>query len=115
LAVKSGVDFPYLLAKLFLEGANSIKPQLGSSYKIGVRSRDLQRDLMWMTAVLLNKKKYAFLKFPSRIRAITALLGLFNPRRKYDLFALDDPLPAMMELPRIASKFRSKMCEVNVD
>jgi len=115
LAVKSGVDFPYWLAKLFLEGADSIKPQMDSSYKIGLRSRDLQRDLMWMTAVLLQKKKYAFLTYPSRLRAITALLGLFNPRRRYDLFALDDPLPAVVEPPRIIRKFRSKMREVNVD
>ena len=113
LALKSGVDFPYLLVKLFLEGAHSIKPQNGSDYKIGIRSRDLQRDLMWIRSVLFNKKKYDFLKYPNRARAILALLGLFNPRRKFDLFAFDDPVPAMMELPYIITKFRSKMREAN--
>ncbi len=113
LAVKSGVDFPYLLAKLFLEGAHSIKTQNGSDYKIGVRSRNLQGDLMWITSVLLKKKKYPFLTYPNRLRAIMALLGLLNPRAKYDLFAFDDPLPALIELPRIVRKFRSKMREAN--
>ncbi len=109
LAVASGVDFPALLAELYLHGASAIKPQLSSNYKIGVRCRDLQRDLMWITNVLMQRQRYAFLDMPTRKRAIQALLGIFNPRRKFDLLTLSDPMPGLAELPRIVKKFRSKM------
>jgi predicted ATP-grasp superfamily ATP-dependent carboligase len=111
LAVRSGIDFPSLLAELHLNGAAMIKPQLNSNYRIGVRCRDLQRDLMWITSVLMQRRKYKFLDIPSRKWAIKALLGLFNPRRKFDLLTLNDPMPGLAELPRIAKKFRRKMQE----
>jgi len=109
LAVRSGMDFPALLAELHLRGASAITPQLNSNYKIGVRCRDLQRDLMWITSVLMQRRKYKFLEIPTRKRAVLAMLGLFNPRRKFDLLTLNDPLPGLAELPRIVKKFRSKM------
>lgn len=109
LAVTSGMDFPALLAELHLHGAAAIQPQLNSNYKIGVRCRDLQRDLMWITNILMQRRKYKFLDIPSRKWAIKALLGLFNPQRKFDLLTLNDPLPGLAELPRIIKKFRSKM------
>ena len=111
LAVASGVDFPGMLADLYLLGIDSIKPQVRSEYKLGVRCRDLQRDLMWITSVLTGRQRYAFIKMPSRARALRALLGLFNPRRRFDLQTLDDPLPGLAELPRIVVKFRKKMSE----
>lgn len=109
LAVTSGMDFPALLAALFLHGPDVIKPQLNSNYKIGVRCRDLQRDLMWIANVFMQRRKYKFLEIPSRKRAVLAMLGLLNPRRKFDLLTLNDPAPGLKELPRIIKKFRSKM------
>ena len=109
LAVTSGVDFPAMLAELYLRGPAAIKPQLESNYKIGVRCRDLQRDLMWITNVLMQRRRYKFFDLPSRKRAVLALLGMFNPRRKFDLLRLHDPIPGLAELPRIFKKFRSKM------
>jgi predicted ATP-grasp superfamily ATP-dependent carboligase len=111
LAVASGMDFPVLLAELFLHGAAAIKPQLQSNYRIGVRCRDLQRDLMWITNVLRQRRRYQFLDMPSRKSAVLALLELFDPRRKFDLLTLNDPMPGLAELPRILKKFRSKMQE----
>ena len=109
LAVVSGVDFPALLARLYLEGADGITPQINNEYKIGVRCRDIQKDLIWITSVLMNRQKYSFLPMPARMRAIKALLGFFNPLRKYDLLSFSDPWPGLAEFPRIISKFRSKM------
>jgi len=111
LAVASGVDFPALLAELHLRGPATIKPQLNSEYKIGLRCRDLQRDLIWITNVLLQRRRYECLDMPSRGRAIVAMLGIFNPRRKFDLLTLNDPLPGLAELPRILKKFRGKMSD----
>jgi predicted ATP-grasp superfamily ATP-dependent carboligase len=111
LAVLSGMDFPALLAELCLEGPGKITPQLNSNYEIGVRARDLQKDLSWIVKVLKQQQREAFFKMPPRVRALRALLGFFNPARKYDVLSLSDPLPGFAELPRIVKKFRSKMNE----
>ncbi len=107
LAVASGVDFPLLLAKLFLEGPDSITP-IESGYKVGVRCRDLQKDLMWIACVLAQKQKYPFMQMPGRMQALQALAGIFNPARKHDLLCLEDPLPGIAEIPRIATRLYDK-------
>jgi predicted ATP-grasp superfamily ATP-dependent carboligase len=108
LAVTAGIDFPALLVQLYLRGAASIQPRLDGDYELGVRSRDLQRDLLWIGAVLARRQRYAFLPIPERWRAVRALLGLFNPQRRLDLLAWDDPLPGLFELPRIGAKLWHK-------
>ena len=109
LAVASGVNFPLLLAGLYLDGFDSVRQHTSDDYKTGIFCRDLQRDLMWIVSVLGQRKKYPFLKVPRRIEAAKALVGLFNPMTKSDLFSLDDPLPAIAELPQIVQKFGEKV------
>jgi predicted ATP-grasp superfamily ATP-dependent carboligase len=108
LAVAAGLDFPALLAQLYLDGEASIRPRLGGDYRLGVRSRDLQRDLLWVAAVLAQRRRHAGLPIPPRRSAVGALLGLLDPRRKLDLLVWDDPLPGLLELPRIGAKLWSK-------
>ena len=112
LAVASGMDFPALLARLYLDGPERIEPRLNSDYKIGLRCRDLGRDLMWIYQVLAQRRKQPFLSIPKRKEAVAALFSLFNPRNKFDLQCLDDPRPGLAELPRIYAKFRRKMQEI---
>lgn len=111
LAVASGVDFPGMLAQLYLQGADSIPKQLNSEYKINLKCRDLGRDLMWMYSVLARRQKYPFLGMPQRSQALSAFLSLFNPANKFDLLSLDDPIPGLIDLPRIYTKFRRKISE----
>ena len=108
LAVASGVDFPALLADVYMNGADSIRPNLNSNYQLGLRCRDLGRDMMWMFSVITRKQKYPFLKMPGRAQAISAFLSLFNPRNKFDLLTISDPLPGLVDLPRIYQKFLTK-------
>jgi predicted ATP-grasp superfamily ATP-dependent carboligase len=108
LAVASGVDFPALLATLCLGGEAAIEPHLGTQYRVGVRCRDLQRDLIWIGSVLARRQPYPYLPTPRRREALLACLGLFNPLAKQDLFTLDDPLPGLWELPTILHRFWRK-------
>jgi len=108
LAVASGVDFPALLAQLYLAGEAAIEPRLGAAYRVGVRCRDLQRDLIWITSVLAQRQPYPYLSTPKRTEALLACLGLFNLRSKQDLLTLDDPVPGLCELPAIFRKFWNK-------
>ena len=112
LAVASGVDFPLLLTKLFMDGANSIKPQLGNHYQVGIRCSNLMLDLVWMASVILQKRNYSFCEMPLRTEAIKALISILDPRGRFDLLSLDDPQPAIAELPVIANRFRRKFREL---
>jgi predicted ATP-grasp superfamily ATP-dependent carboligase len=109
LAVASGVNFPLLLTKLFLNEGGTPQPQVPNDYRIGLRCRDLGRDLMWITSVMMRRRRYAFLPMPRRAQAVKAILGFFNPRHRFDLFCFDDPIPAFAEFPAIIRKFRQKI------
>ena len=108
LAVASGMDFPALLAQLHLAGEAAIVPRLGAAYRVGVRCRDLKRDLIWITSVLAHRQPYPYLSTPTRTEGLLACLGLFNLRSKQDLLTLDDPFPGLWELPAIFRKFWSQ-------
>ena len=108
LAVASGMDFPTLLARLYLDGDTTVEPQIRGGYDYGVRARDLQRDLLWIASVMTRKRRYHFFPMPSRARAVSALLGILNPRRRHDMLTWDDPLPGILELPRIVPRLWEK-------
>lgn len=110
LAVRSGMDFPRRLAELFLDGP----PPAGAAdtnYQLGVRARNLKLDLVWIANVLLGRTRYSFLPAPRRSQAIGALLELFQPWLKSDIFMLDDPLPSLSELSDVVQTFRGKLRE----
>jgi predicted ATP-grasp superfamily ATP-dependent carboligase len=108
LAVTSGVNFPLRLAKQFLNDNGAIITQFPNDYKVGLRCRNLGKDLMWIVSVLMQREKYSFFPIPKRSRAVKAILGLLNPLNKYDLFCLDDPMPGFAELPVIINKLWQK-------
>jgi predicted ATP-grasp superfamily ATP-dependent carboligase len=109
LAVHSGVDFPALLADLLLNGKRPA--EVSKSYKVGVRSRNLELDMLWMATVMVGKQRYPFLKMPSRLRGLAAFFGLFNPTYKFDIISLEDPRPGLAEIPKVLSKLTRKMKE----
>jgi predicted ATP-grasp superfamily ATP-dependent carboligase len=109
LAVASGVDFPASLARLYLHGEDSIVPRLTDSYRLGLRCRDLHKDLLWIGTVLSRQRRYGFVTMPSRARALRACLGMLNPARKLDLLTWDDPLPGLCDLPRLGPRLWAKL------
>jgi predicted ATP-grasp superfamily ATP-dependent carboligase len=110
LAVRSGMDFPRRLAELTLNGPPP-DGELDTSYRVGVRARNLKLDLVWIANVLLGRKHYSFLPAPRRAQAITALLELFHPQLKSDVFMLEDPWPGVAELRDVVRTFRGKLRE----
>ena len=109
LAVHSGMDFPGLLAELYLFGPPEPNAPPQTSYTIGVRSRNLELDLKWIASVLRGKRKDPFFAMPSRFQGVAALLGLFNPVYKFDILSWEDPLPGLADIPRIIHKYRGKL------
>ena len=108
LAVMSGVDFPGRLVELFLEGAPrpEIAPQV--EYRVGVRARNLELDLVWIGSVLRGRSRFKFLGMPPRRHAMGALAGFFAPSCRFDMLAINDPGPALAEIPQIAAKLWRK-------
>jgi predicted ATP-grasp superfamily ATP-dependent carboligase len=78
-AVKSGVDFPYLLYKMALEG--DIKPVL--DYKVGVKTKNIFIDYIALFNYIRKTKKIGLLK------------EFFRLPLNDDIFSLDDPLPIL--------------------
>ncbi|GAB4416672.1 MAG: hypothetical protein Kow00106_12360 [Anaerolineae bacterium] len=115
LAVFSGMDFPARLADLLLDGPPSPLPaEPDTAYRIGVKARNLEKDIVWLLAVLAGRRRYPFLHAPRRWEALAALPGLFDPRIRSDTFAWYDPQPALAELPAIARKLLRKRSKASL-
>jgi predicted ATP-grasp superfamily ATP-dependent carboligase len=101
LAVMSGVDFPMLLAKLYLDGPprDGAAPQL--TYRAGVRARNLALDLTWILTTLGGKRRFPYVPAPSRGEGLLGLLEMFHPRCRFDVQSFADPRPGLAEIPKI--------------
>jgi hypothetical protein len=102
LATHSGMDFPTKLARLYLDNHSDDESRpFDAAYRTGVRSRNLELELVWIASVLAQRSPCPFLPIPPRRAALTAALGLFDPRTKFDILSLSDPWPGIAEIPRI--------------
>ena len=111
LAVRSGVDFPLGLAKVYLgrrlNGHVPTPPLTPAS--IGVRSRNLRLEVVWIASVLRRRRLYPFLAVPRRRDGIVAALRLPLPRDGFDLLSRDDPAPGVIDALRAAGHLLHKV------
>jgi len=89
LAIASGVDFPYLLYKMEIEG--DVKPV--NSYKVGVKCRHLFRDISIARQYVLGSK--------NKLARLFDFLKFFEPNLHYDVMSFRDPGPAFCELTNL--------------
>lgn len=86
LATRSGVDFPALAAEVHM----GRRPEpVAPTYRVGVRSRDLRLELMWIAAVLRGAGANG-VDHPPRAEAIRAALRLPLPGDGYDVLSARD-------------------------
>jgi predicted ATP-grasp superfamily ATP-dependent carboligase len=109
LAVLSGMDFPAHLARLYFSDPLESDPLPLKDYKIGVRSRNFELDILWILTVLKGKKRYPYLPMPGRGQALKAILELFNPWYRFDILSLDDPVPGFYEIGKVIRKIGTKI------
>jgi predicted ATP-grasp superfamily ATP-dependent carboligase len=108
LAVKSGVDFPLGLAAIYLGSRLPGAGPARSSETVGLRSRDLGRELAWIASVGRRRRRYPFLPAPPRRAALAAALRLPLPKDGFDLLARDDPAPALADAVHAARRLMRK-------
>ena len=111
LAVKSGVDFPALTAELYLDPPpdESISPNGNTPYALGVRSRNLELEVVWIASVLRGDRRYPFLPVPRRREALRAAARLPLPGDGYDILSRHDLAAGLVDLTRIVGKLRRKL------
>jgi predicted ATP-grasp superfamily ATP-dependent carboligase len=105
LAIKSGVDFPVALAELYL-GRRRTAP---GAPIVGVRSRNLGLELVWIATVLRRHRRYPYLTAPRRREGVVAALRLLSPRDGFDVLSRDDPAPCVADAVHAASRVLRKV------
>jgi predicted ATP-grasp superfamily ATP-dependent carboligase len=108
LATLSGMDFPAQLAALYMDAPTAPKAPPDTRYRVGLKARNLEKDLVWIGSVLLGRRRHAFLPVPPRRAALAGILGLFDPRQRSDLWAADDLKPFVAEFPKVVAKLLRK-------
>jgi predicted ATP-grasp superfamily ATP-dependent carboligase len=89
LAVDAGVDFPYLLYRLAIDG--DVEPVF--TYQVGVRLRWWLGDLDWLLLRLRERGGIA-----GQLGAIVEFLKPQGKTTRAEVFRRDDPAPALLEL-----------------
>jgi predicted ATP-grasp superfamily ATP-dependent carboligase/thymidylate kinase len=109
LAVKSGIDFPAGLADVCFGNVPGPDHRPDTSYAVGVRSRNLDLEVVWIGSTLRRARRYPGIPAPPRREAVAAALRLVYPGDGFDILAREDPRPGLVELVRIAGKLRGKL------
>ncbi len=94
LPVAAGVDFPWYLFQLLVEGKRTF-PQ---NYRINIYCRNLLNDLRWQWQNFKADKSDPTLATLPLWKVALEIRHLLMLRERSDTFVLDDPLPGIMEL-----------------
>jgi predicted ATP-grasp superfamily ATP-dependent carboligase len=111
LAVRAGMDFPALLADLYLHGPPPPGEVPNTSYELGVRARNLELEMVWIASVLRRQRRYPFITPPPRREALRAAGRLLRASRRdgFDVLALDDPRPGLVHVAGVGAKLVRKV------
>jgi len=88
VAIKAGVDFPYLLYQITMDGDTKGT----SSYKVGVKGRYLEQDLLYLVSLLKESPAKSSL-WSRNFQLFASWLKFYEPGLFYDLFEVEDPVP----------------------
>ena len=89
VAIKAGVDFPYLLYHMTMDG--DIKNVF--NYKVGVKGRYFEQDLLYIISLFKSDSAIPSFQTQKRLRTLMNWLKFYEPGVFYDLLELRDPLP----------------------
>jgi predicted ATP-grasp superfamily ATP-dependent carboligase len=108
LAIDAGVDFPYLLYRLALDGHVETPPP----YRVGIKSRWLMGDFDHLLARMFHKDRDLDLPngVSSRGQTLLQFLKFYEPQLHYEIISASDPRPFIYELSQYIKKlFRKRL------
>jgi predicted ATP-grasp superfamily ATP-dependent carboligase len=88
VAVKAGIDFPYLLYKIAMDG----DARETFNYKAGVKGRYMEQDLLYIISIIKNSSANNTLRSDT-LKQLSSWLKFYEPGLFYDLFEVNDPVP----------------------
>ena len=96
LAIDAGVDFPFLLYQLLMEG--TCPPS--ATFRHGMRTRWLLGDLDHLLTIWLCNKEHEFFPSgtPGRLTSLAAFFADFGQGTRSEIFRWDDPGPGFREM-----------------
>jgi protein-tyrosine-phosphatase/predicted ATP-grasp superfamily ATP-dependent carboligase len=100
LALAAGVDFPYWLYQMWVEGRRDFP----RGYPTGVYCRNLVNDLHWMRKTWRADRHDPTVTTIPRWRMPIEVLCLVTLREHSDTFVRDDPWPGVVELSNAARR-----------
>jgi predicted ATP-grasp superfamily ATP-dependent carboligase len=102
LAIESGVDFPYLLYKMVVEG--DVNPV--TKYKKGVKCRWLEGDIYRLASAFTGTYIKTSQK-PNKLRILKEFLTFYQKNMHYDFFKWDNPLPFLINIAQTFKELNS--------
>lgn len=105
LAVAAGVDFPYYLYQLLVEGRLSFP----SDYRVGLHARNWSRDAVWFLQNLKADRSDPTLMTVPLARVALELRHWLTLSERSDTFTFDDPVPGLVELIALLGKPWSRL------
>ena len=95
LSIASGMDFPYLLCKMAVDGDISRVPD----YKKGVKARVLfYTDFLYLLAVMKGLSTPWGYQSPDRGKTLYEFLKFYEKDIVYDNLSWDDPVPGLLKI-----------------
>lgn len=108
LALAAGVDFPYYLYQMWVEG----RRHFPRAYRTGVSCRNLVKDLDWITKRWLTTGHDPPFATLSRRRPPLGLVELLTLREHSDTFVFDDPRPGFVELRQLGRPLTRSVAKI---
>ena len=109
LAVKSGADFPLAPGRSCTSARGCGARRAGGGPRVGVRSRNLGLELVWIASVLRRQRRYPFLAAPRRARRRCARRCASPSRRDgFDVLCRDDPAPGIADALSVGRRLLRK-------
>lgn len=110
LAVRAGADIPGLIAAVALgEVPVDDDAPVDTSYRTGVRARNLDLELVWIASVLRGGLDRSLVAAPTRGDAVRAIGGLFRRGQGDDLLSRRDLRPAVPGIRHAVSHVARKV------
>jgi len=91
VAVKAGVDLPYLLYRMSMDGDTKST----FSYKTGVKGRYLEQDFLYIISTFKDALSNSSFWSRKSLKLLASWLRFYEPGLFYDFLNVDDPLPFM--------------------
>jgi predicted ATP-grasp superfamily ATP-dependent carboligase len=91
VAIKAGVDFPYMLYRMSMDGDTKST----FSYKTGVKGRYLEQDFLYIVSMFRDALTNSSLWSQKSLKLLANWLKFYEPGLFYDFLDVNDPLPFM--------------------